>query len=52
MRLEQSSLAPLEVSVSTQEAQLLRENAFIVPAGQLSEWVPDDLVDETSQIRG
>ena len=37
---------------SDQEAQLLREDTFVVPAGQLSEWVLDDLEDETSSIGG
>ncbi|MCC5782338.1 hypothetical protein CRM73_05175 [Kocuria sp. CCUG 69068] len=32
------------------EAQLLQEGAFVVPAGQLSEWVLDDLADETAEI--
>ncbi|KLU08454.1 hypothetical protein [Kocuria sp. SM24M-10] len=41
-----------EAALSAQEVQLLRESAFIVPAGQLSEWALDDLEDETSQIRG
>lgn len=44
--------AAAEEPVSAQEAQLLRKNAFIIPARQLSEWVLDNLEDETSQIRG
>ena len=41
-----------EEPLSDQEAQLLREDTFVVPAGQLSEWVLDDLEDETSSIGG
>lgn len=41
-----------EGPLSAQETQLLREGTFVVPAGQLSEWVLDDLVGETSDVRG
>ncbi|MEX5296564.1 hypothetical protein QYM41_14900 [Kocuria sp. CPCC 205268] len=41
-----------EEPFSVREAQLLREGTFLVPAGQLSEWVLDDLEDETTHIRG
>ena len=37
---------------SAQDAQLLREDTFLVPAGQLSEWVVDDLMGETSDVCG
>ena len=40
-----------EGPLSVQEAQLLGEDTFVVPVGQLSEWVLDDLEDETAQIR-
>jgi hypothetical protein len=33
-----------------EDAQQLRESTIVVPAGQLSEWVLDDLEDETSAI--
>ncbi len=39
-------------SLSAQEAQLLREGTFVVPAAQLSEWVLNDLEGETSDISG
>ena len=42
----------IEEPLSDQEAQLLREDTFVVPAGQLSEWVLDDLEEETSSIGG
>lgn len=32
------------------QAQQLREATVVVPAGQLSEWVLDDLDEETSQV--
>lgn len=38
--------------LSAQEAQLLRDGTFVIPAGQLSEWVLDDLEDETLDIQG
>ncbi|MEX5235829.1 hypothetical protein [Kocuria arenosa] len=41
-----------EAPLSAQEAQLLREDTFVVPAGQLSEWVLDDLEGETSDVCG
>ncbi len=41
-----------EEPLSVQEAQLLREGTFLVPAGQLSEWVLDDLEGETSDVCG
>ena len=41
-----------EEPLSVQEAQLLREGTFVVPAGQLSEWVLDDLEGETSDVCG
>ena len=41
-----------EAPLSAQEAQLLREDTFVVPAGQLSEWVLDDLKGETSDVCG
>ena len=42
----------IEEPLSDQETQLLREDTLVVPAGQLSEWVLDDLKDETSSIGG
>ena len=42
----------IEEPLSDQEAQLLREDTLVVSAGQLSEWVLDDLEDETTHIRG
>ena len=38
--------------LSAQEAQLLGEDTFLVPAGQLSEWVLDDLDGEISNVCG
>lgn len=38
--------------LSAQESQLLGEATFVVPAGQLSEWVLDDLAGETSDVCG
>ena len=35
-----------------QDVPLLREGTFVVPAGQLSEWVLDDLEGETSDVCG
>ncbi|WP_229741802.1 hypothetical protein [Kocuria dechangensis] len=34
--------------LSQEEAQRMRTGTVVVPAGQLSEWVLDDLQDETS----
>ena len=45
-------LMPTKEPLSAQEAQLLRDGTFVVPAGQLSEWVLDDLEDETLGIQG
>lgn len=42
----------VEKPLSTQEAEQLREGTIVVPAGQLSEWVLDDLQDEISPIHG
>jgi hypothetical protein len=41
-----------EEPLSAQEARLLQTGTFVVPAGQLSDWVLEDLEDETSDIRG
>jgi hypothetical protein len=38
-------------SLSPQAAQHLRHSTVVVPAGQLSEWVLDDLQDETLGLR-
>ncbi|MHC5560844.1 hypothetical protein [Kocuria sp. U4B] len=35
-----------------QDAQQLRDATVVVPAGQLSEWVLDDLEEETSGLHG
>lgn len=40
-----------EGPLSAQKAPLLPEGAFVIPAGQLSEWVLDDLAEETAEIR-
>ena len=40
-----------EEPLPPQEAQQLRAGTVVVPAGQLSEWVLDDL-EETSDVRG
>lgn len=40
----------LEVPLPDEHAQRLRETTIVVPAGQLAEWVLDDLQDETSHI--
>lgn len=37
---------------SSREAPSLRDGTFVVAAGQLSEWVLDDIEHETSDIRG
>jgi hypothetical protein len=39
-----------EEPFSAREAQLLPEGTFLIPAGQLSEWVLEDLADETAKI--
>ncbi|MEX5303842.1 hypothetical protein [Kocuria sabuli] len=39
-----------EEPLPIEDAQQLRESTIVVPAGQLSEWVLDDLQDETSAI--
>src|SRR3712207_2487831 len=41
-----------EDSLPPVEAQRLRAGTVVVPAGQLAEWVLDDLEDETTQIHG
>ena len=41
-----------EAPLSAQETQLLGVDTFVVPAGQLSEWVLDDLQGETSDVCG
>jgi hypothetical protein len=41
-----------EESLPLEDAQQLRESTIVVPAGQLSEWVLDDLQDETSSVHG
>ena len=41
-----------EAPLSAQETQLLGVDTFVVPAGQLSEWVLDDLEGETSDACG
>ncbi len=38
--------------LAPQEVQQLRAGTVVVPAGQLSEWVLDDLQEETSGLRG
>ncbi|STX05717.1 hypothetical protein [Kocuria rosea] len=40
-----------EAHLSAQETQRLQDSTFVVPAGQLSEWVLDDLKDEATDIR-
>lgn len=35
-----------------EEAQQLRDATIVVPAGQLSEWVLDDLQEETTEVHG
>ncbi|MGQ1838617.1 hypothetical protein ACT4S2_09175 [Kocuria turfanensis] len=40
-----------EVS-SLENPDQLRQASIVVPAGQLAEWVLDDLQDETAQVRG
>ncbi|MEX5258112.1 hypothetical protein [Kocuria arenosa] len=42
----------IESPLSPQAAQHIRDSAVVVPAGQLAEWVLDDLQDETSSVRG
>ena len=42
----------IESPLSPQAAQHIRDRAVVVPAGQLAEWVLDDLQDETSVLRG
>lgn len=42
----------IEEPLSPQQAQQLRADTVLIPAGQLSEWVLDDLQDETSDVRG
>lgn len=39
-----------EQSLSFQQAQQLQARAVVVPAGQLSEWVLNDLMDETAGV--
>lgn len=39
-----------EEPLPIEDAQQLRESTIVVPAGQLSEWLLDDLQDETSPI--
>lgn len=41
-----------EESLPPHEAQQLRNTTVVVPAGQLSEWVLDDLEDETAGVHG
>jgi hypothetical protein len=41
-----------EEPLAPQELQQLRASTIMIPAGQLSEWVLDDLQDETSDVRG
>lgn len=41
-----------EKSLSLREAQHLRSATVVVPVGQLSEWLLDDLEEETSDLRG
>ncbi|MEX5271564.1 hypothetical protein [Kocuria sabuli] len=40
----------VEEPLSAQDVQRLRENTVVVPVGQLSEWVLDDLQDQTTPI--
>ncbi|MGQ1795795.1 hypothetical protein ACT4S5_01450 [Kocuria oceani] len=42
----------LEQPLSAQDAERLREGTIVVPAGQLSEWVLDDLQEETTPSHG
>jgi hypothetical protein len=41
-----------EETLTSQEAQQLRDGTVVVPLGQLSEWVLDDLDEQTSEVRG
>ena len=41
-----------EEPLSPQETQQLRDATVVVPAGQLSEWVLNDLEDETFDVHG
>ena len=41
-----------EESLSPEEGQRIRDVTVVVPAGQLSEWVLDDLEGETSDVCG
>ncbi|MHC5557762.1 hypothetical protein [Kocuria sp. U4B] len=41
-----------EEPLSPHAAQQLRAGTVVVPAGQLSEWVLDDLEEETSDVHG
>ena len=41
-----------EESLSFQQAQQLRDATIVVSAGQLSEWLLDDLTEERSDIHG
>lgn len=43
---------PIEEPSSPREAQQIRDTTVVVPVGQLSEWVLDDLENETSPARG
>jgi hypothetical protein len=40
-----------EDPLSAYDAQLMRESTIVIPAGQLCEWVLDDLQDRTTQTR-
>ncbi len=42
----------IEDPLPPHEAQQLRAGTVIIPAGQLSEWVLDDLQEETSDLHG
>ncbi|KUG51727.1 hypothetical protein AVL61_15925 [Kocuria rosea subsp. polaris] len=42
----------MEEPLPLEDAQRLRENTAVIPAGQLSEWVLDNVKNETSQISG
>ncbi|GAA1751607.1 hypothetical protein [Kocuria aegyptia] len=42
----------IEEPLSVRDGQRLREHTVVVPAGQLSEWMLDDLQDEASDLPG
>ncbi|MUN64758.1 hypothetical protein GMA12_16695 [Kocuria sediminis] len=42
----------VEETSSLENPDQLRQASIVVPAGQLAEWVLDDLEDEAAQVRG